>query len=52
MKEKRGELISDDLIKWIIGLGVLALIGFLYYILSGKGQGAIDYIKSLFRFGK
>ena len=52
MIEKRGELVWDELIPWIIGLGIIALVFVLYFVLSGKGQGIIDYLKSLFRFGK
>ncbi len=52
MIDKRGELVWDELIPWIIGLVVLALIFVLYFTLSGKGQGIIDYLKSLFRFGR
>ena len=52
MKEKRGELVWDTLIPWIIAIGVLVLMLFLYFILSGKTEGAIQYFKDLLRFGK
>jgi len=46
---KRGELIWDELIPWIIGAIVLALFIFVYIILSGKGHEYIDYIKNVLR---
>ena len=52
MIRKRGELVWDEFIPWIIGLVVLVLIFVLYFTLSGKGQVVIDYVKSLFRFGR
>ena len=36
---------------WIIGLGVLAISFWGYLIVSGKLQGAVGYIKNIFRFG-
>lgn len=52
MAGKRGQLIWDKLIPWIIALGVLLLMILLYFILSGKGNEALEYIQSLFRFGR
>ncbi len=49
MKNKKGELIWDELIPWIIGAIVLALFIFVYIILSGKGHEYIDYIKNVLR---
>jgi len=40
------------MIPWIIGIAALILIIGVYLILSGKGQGAIEYFKTLVRFGK
>lgn len=51
MKYKRGELVWDELIPWIIGLAVLLLMFVLYIILTGKGNDAVEYIKNIFRFG-
>lgn len=50
--DKKGELEWDTLVPWLIGVLflVLAIIG--YIILKGKGQGAIDFINDLLRFGK
>lgn len=52
MTRKRGQLVWDKLIPWIIALGLLLLMVLLYVILSGKGNEAIEYIQSLFRFGR
>lgn len=49
MESKRGQIVWDELIPWIIGLGVLALAFVLYFILTGKANGIIDYFKSLTR---
>ncbi|MBI2632232.1 hypothetical protein HYW75_04465 [Candidatus Pacearchaeota archaeon] len=50
--DKRGELVWDKLISWIIAIMVLILLVVVYMILSGKGQGYIDYIKNVLRFGR
>ena len=50
-KNKRGQ-VWETLIPWIIGVGVLVLVVLIFMILSGKGQGAIEYFKNLVRFGK
>ena len=46
---KRGELVWDELIPWIIAIMVLVLVVFVYLILSGKGQGYLDYIRNVLR---
>ncbi len=51
MKFKKGELVWDELIPWIIAFGVAALMSFLIFILSGKGRSVLEYLKSIFRFG-
>ncbi len=48
-KNKKGELIWDELIPWLIGAIVLALFIFVYIILSGKGHEYIDYMKNVLR---
>jgi len=50
-KGKKGQ-IWQTLIPWIIGVAVLVSVIILYVILSGKGTGAIEYIKNLMRFGR
>jgi hypothetical protein len=52
MMKKKGELVFDELIPWIIVLGTLILVLVLYFVLSGKGNSAIDYFKNLWRFGR
>lgn len=47
---KKGQ-IWQTLIPWMIGLGVLVLIIVIFLILSGKGSGAITYLRNLMRFG-
>ncbi len=49
---KKGQLVWDQLIPWLIGLGVLILAIALIIILSGKGSNALEYFKTLFRFGR
>ena len=49
MGNKRGQIAWDQLIPWIIGLGVLALAFVLYFILTGKANSIIDYFKNLAR---
>ena len=51
-RNKKGELVWDELIPWLIALMVLALVVIVYMILSGKGQGYIDYIKDVLRLGR
>ena len=51
LKKKKGELTWDVLAPWIIALGVLILILVLYGLLSGKGTGALEYFKQMWRFG-
>ena len=52
MNNKKGEITWDTLIPWIIGIGVLILVLVIFYILYGKGQGAIEFFKNLLRFGR
>ena len=50
-KNKKG--IITDYLGWIIlGAVVLVIVIIGIIILTGKGTSAIEYIKSLFRFGK
>ena len=49
---KKGEPISDNLPPWIIMVGAILLIFTLYFILSGKGNSALDWFKQIWRFGK
>ncbi len=49
--DKRG-LELEILGKWIIGLVILVIILLAILVLSGKGQGAIEFLKNLLRFGR
>jgi len=35
---------------WLIGLGVLVVLMIGIFVLKGKGEGAIEFIKNIFRF--
>jgi len=48
-KSKRGQLEFDSLIPWLVGLGVLILVLFVYFGLKDKGVGAIEYLKCLIK---
>lgn len=37
---------------WIIAIAVLIIMLIGFFILKGKGIGAIEYVKNLFRFGR
>lgn len=49
---KRGELVWDHLIPWLLALVVLILVVFLYLMLSGKLGGAAEFVKGMLRFGR
>lgn len=49
-KDKKGMISIDELLKWLLGVFILVIIIIGLAILAGKGGGAIDYIKDLFRF--
>lgn len=49
---KKGELVFDEMIPWIIILGALALILVLYFVLGNKGSSLLDFFKQIGRFGK
>ncbi len=49
---KKGELTFDELIPWIIVLGVLAVILILYFTLGEKGATLLDNLKRIARFGR
>ncbi|MCF7910127.1 hypothetical protein K9L16_00450 [Candidatus Pacearchaeota archaeon] len=49
--DKKGAIDSDMLSWWLIGLAVLALVIGGYFVLKGKTEGNLDFIKNLFRFG-
>ena len=49
--KKKGEFALDQIGIWVIALAVLVIMAIGYFVLSGKGQGAIEYISQLFKFG-
>ena len=48
---KKGQIGWDTLVPWIIGIIVLALVIVFYGILTGKGEGALEFFSNIFRFG-
>ncbi len=47
---RRGQM-WESLIPWIIAVIVLILSLTLYFVISGKGASAINFLSDLFRFG-
>jgi len=42
-----------EMLVWMIIAAVILVIGFVgYLVLRGKGIGAIEFVKSIFRFGR
>jgi len=40
------------MVRLVIGLAILVIVGFIiYWILTGKMVGAVEFIKNMFRFG-
>ena len=52
IQRKKGDVEWDHLIPWILGLLVLAVVIFLYFALSGRATGAVEFMKNFMRFGK
>ncbi len=48
---KKGELTFDELIPWIIVIGILVIILILYFTFGKKGDSLLDIIKRIVRFG-
>ena len=49
---KRGELVFDELIPWLIAIGVLVILLVLYKLFWDKGSSALDFFKNMWRFGR
>ena len=49
---KKGAIELEMLAYWAIGILILIIGLVAYFLLSGKGQGAIDYLKTILRFGR
>jgi len=50
MKNKKGDIEWDTVAYWVLGIVVLIIAVGGIVLLSGKGTGAIEFIKNLFRF--
>ena len=51
LRKLKKKAVALDFLFWLIlGVIVLVIIIFIIMILSGKGSGAIEYIKDLFRW--
>jgi len=50
LKDKKASFLTDNLGWLILAVAVLVVVVIGYFILSGKGAGAITQIKNLFRF--
>ena len=51
-RTKRGQVVWEDLLKWIVGIGILALVIGLFALLKVKGVDIFEQIKNIFRFGR
>jgi len=51
MLTKRGQ-VWENLLPWLIGVIVLVIMLIAYLFLSGKMNSAIEYFKTLWRFGR
>jgi len=53
MKKRINKIAMESEISgWLIALAILVIMFGAYMILKGKGTGAIDFLKNLFRFGR
>ncbi len=54
MWNKKGAelVINQELVPWLIGFGVLAVMVVLYFIIVPKDNRALDFMKMLLRFGR
>jgi len=47
---KNRKAIALDMLGWILlGVAVLVLVFFIYMIFSNKGEGALEFLKNIFR---
>ena len=51
MKKRRGAMEMDQIGWWILAIVVLVVVVLGLFVLKGKGIGAMQYLKNLFRFG-
>jgi len=52
VKGKKGFFGIESLAGWILAIAGLVILLILSFILSDKGDGALNYIKNLLRFGR
>ncbi|MBI2629815.1 hypothetical protein HYW76_01815 [Candidatus Pacearchaeota archaeon] len=52
MTDKRGDIELDELGKWILVVLAFVLLVIGAFIISGKGEAAIQYIKNFIKFGR
>jgi len=50
--EKKGDLVWDSFIPWVIGLMLLAALFVIIGVLTGKLGGIGEFLRNLFRFGR
>ncbi len=48
---KKGELVTSNLVPWIVTLGIIILLFVLYGILFDKSNAALEWLKQIWRFG-
>ena len=51
MVQKKGQMVFDTLLPWLIAIAVILIVGGFYLVLSGKGSAMVDYFKQVLRFG-
>jgi len=49
---KKGDLDLDVLGKWIIAIAILVIVVGGYFLINGKLDSALSFIKNFFRFGR
>ena len=52
MKKRGFSIVAGPLLYWILGILGLAVFAVLVYVLKGKGQGALEFIKNIWSFAR
>jgi len=52
MKYKKGDIELSMLAWWLLAAAILIIGAAAYFYFTGKGLGAIEFIKNLLRFGR
>jgi len=50
--KKRGFVLGESLAWWILSIAVAVGVLIFFFVLKGKGIGAIDFFRDLVRFGR